>query len=498
MSTITGLTSNALINAQQLVRMQQQLNDLSMQMSTGKTAQTYGGLGINTGLAVNTSGQISALNSYLNSISIVNTRIQLQNSALDQLNTISQQTQAAMFSPQNFTLVSNGQTSGQIQANGNFDEALSLLNTQAGNTYLFSGNATGTPATTTPDSILNGDALAAGLKQVISERLQADQGADGRGRLDPPSVAGTAVTLAEDGVTPFGFKLAGATTNIAGATVTGPVGSPPSLTIDLGGTNPSEGTTVNIQLTLPDGTSTSINLTATSTVPPPNGSFAIGATAADTAANLATAIDTQVQNLAQTDLVGASAIAASNNFFDLPAQRVDGPPFDTATSLRNATATDTVQWYTGDNGAGDPRSTMSATLDNGITVNYGVRANEQALRNVVQNLATLAAVSFSPSDPNASAAYNALSQRIGANLTPSATAQQISSIQTELAGANDTASTAQTSINAKIPILQNVLSGIENADPNLVGSELLALQTQMQGSLQITSMLSKLSLVNFM
>jgi len=40
MSTISGLVSNAAINAQMLARMQQQLNELSSQLSTGKQAQT--------------------------------------------------------------------------------------------------------------------------------------------------------------------------------------------------------------------------------------------------------------------------------------------------------------------------------------------------------------------------------------------------------------------------------------------------------------------------
>ena len=76
--------------------------------------------------------------------------------------------------------------------------------------------------------------------------------------------------------------------------------------------------------------------------------------------------------------------------------------------------------------------------------------------------------------------------------------QQISSIQTGIAGANLAANAARTRIEDKKPILQGVLDGIENVDPNEVGVRLLALQTQMQASLQTTAMLSKLSLVNFM
>jgi flagellin-like hook-associated protein FlgL len=503
MSTITGLTSSAMINAQMLVRMQQQMNDLALQLSTGKQSQTYGGLGIDRGLDVNVRGTLSRLNSYEDVISTVNTRVQLQDTSLDRLNTIRQDMRSSTLPPFDYTLVGGGQTNTQIQARNNLDESLSLLNQKAGNTYLFSGSASDTPATDTADHILNGNGPAAGLKQVITERLQADQGADGRGRLDAPSVTGSAVTLAEDGAHPFGFKIASATTNMPGAVVTGPAGSPASVSIDLGGSNPPDGSTVQVQLNLPDGTQSTITLTASTEVPLPEGSFAIGATAADTAANLASALDDQIKTVAQTDLAAASAVEASDNFFntdaDHPAQRIDGtPPFYAATSLRDATATDTVKWYTGDDATDNPRNTMSARVDDAITVNYGIRGNEEALRQTVQNFATFAAVSFSGSDPNARDRYNALAQRISTNLAPSTTSQQIAAIQTEIAGANLSANAAKTRIDDKKPILQGVLDDVENADPDEVGVKLLALQTQIQASLQTTSMLSKLTLVNFL
>jgi flagellin-like hook-associated protein FlgL len=338
---------------------------------------------------------------------------------------------------------------------------------------------------------------------VIAERLQADQGSDNRGRLNAPSTSGDAVTLSETNSGPFGFKIASATTDVAGATVTGPTGSPPSVTVDFNGTNPPDGSTVSVRLNLPDGTSKTITLTASNQTPPPPGSFAIGATAADTANNFAGALDSAIQTSAQTDLAAASAVQASTEFFDTdadnPAQRVAGTgPFYNATSLRDATATDTVQWYTGDDATDDPRGTMTARVDDSITVKYGVRGNEEAIRDVVKNFATFAAVSFSGSDPNAADRYTALGTRVGNNLAPSTTKQQISAIQTQLAGANLSANAAKTRIGDKKPILQGVLDGIENADRNETGVKLLALQTQMQASLQTTAMLSKLTLVNFM
>ena len=69
------------------------------------------------------------------------------------------------------------------RAEFSLDQLLALLNAQAGDRYLFSGRATDTPAVETLDHILNGNGARAGLKQLITERNQADLGADGRGRL---------------------------------------------------------------------------------------------------------------------------------------------------------------------------------------------------------------------------------------------------------------------------------------------------------------------------
>ena len=122
---------------------------------------------------------------------------------------------------------------------------------------------------------------------------------------------------------------------------------------------------------LPDGTSETVQLTASSAVPTPDGSFAIGATPAATAANLNAALTSSVGTLAKTSLVGASAIRATHDFFDQPPQRVDVTPpatLATATAAVNRTAVDTVQWYTGDAGAGSARVTSTVRVDPSVTV----------------------------------------------------------------------------------------------------------------------------------
>ena len=50
-----------------------------------------------------------------------------------------------------------------------------ILNTQAGDRFMFSGSAINTPSVASADDILNGTGTQAGLKQVIAERAQADR-----------------------------------------------------------------------------------------------------------------------------------------------------------------------------------------------------------------------------------------------------------------------------------------------------------------------------------
>src|SRR5262249_24269127 len=291
-----------------------------------------------------------------------------------------------------------------------------------------------TPSVDTFDHIMNGDGARAGFKQVVDERKQADVGGPGGlGRLLITAPTATSVQVAEDAVSPFGFKLASVSTTMTGATITGPAGSPAAASVGLTD-NPYDGETVSFEFNLPDGTKETVTLPATSASPGP-GQFAIGTTPAATAANLQTALTGAISKLADTALTAASAVAAGSDFFGNPPQRVVGPPFTTATATVAGTSADTVMWYTGEDGPHPARGTATARIDTQISVSYGLRANEQGLRWVLQNVASLAAVTYSQTDPNAQARANALNQRINSNLNVPAGTQTIESIVTELSGA---------------------------------------------------------------
>src|SRR5262249_55946792 len=222
--------------------------------------------------------------------------------------------------------------------------------------------------------------------------------------------------------------------SLTNAVVTGPTGSPAAISVDLTAGNPNDGDSISYTFTLPDGSSEKLTLQATSSTTPGANQFSIGATPAATAANLQAALTTAVGQLAQTSLPAASAMAAANDFFGNPPQRIAGSsPFNAATTMVAGPTANTVFWYTGENGPLPPRSTAVARIDPSLSVSYGLRANEQALRWLVQNAAVAAAMNYSASDPNAPGRYAPLNQRVNTALALPSNVQNIQDIQADLA-----------------------------------------------------------------
>ena len=196
-------------------------------------------------------------------------------------------------------------------------------------------------------------------------------------------------------------------------------------------------------------------------------------------------------------------MAAADNFFNTdsanPPQRVDGPPFDSATALVDGTSANTVQWYIGEDSTSPARTSVSARIDPAIVVNYGMRANEQALRLAVQNIAVFAAASFDANDPNASEAYTALGLRVGSALDGAQDQQKVSDIGAEIAGAQTYVRCGEGAASADLRHADRPVAEYRRC---IAGrgrrADSVALQTSLQASLQTTAMLSKMSLVNFL
>ncbi|MCP3409791.1 flagellar protein [Bradyrhizobium sp. CCGB01] len=391
--SISSINYSSSILGAQIRNINQQLTDLSTQLSTGKLSQNYSGMGANEGFAIAGRAQLSNIAAYTDTITNVNVSINLANTALQSLTTIRNTVQTGSASTAQDLNV-NGQTVAQNTAAAQFGSMVGVLNTQSGNRYLFSGTAFNTQSVANAGDIINGTTTQAGFKTVMAERQAADLGANGMGRLVQTSLPSGAVQVSEDVAgSPFGLKIAAVSSTLTGATVTGPSGSPVSFSVNLNGTNPNNGDKLSVQFTLPDGSTEQIDLTASTATPTPVGSFAIDASVpvnpANTQTNLNTALNTAITKLANTSLVAASAVTAGDNFFNTASSAIGTPvsnqaappvPVTGATALSGTNPSDSISPGFA---AGDTITVNGTTL---TFVSSGATGNQLNVGDSIQTL----------------------------------------------------------------------------------------------------------------
>ncbi|WP_375458084.1 flagellin [uncultured Enterovirga sp.] len=472
------------------------LASLEGQLSTGRAADNYAGLGAGAATSLSTRSALSTLEGYAANVTDAKVRVSLMSQAVGRLAQMASGLATSL--PQGLNGNPVGQTSSTISASDALQQAIELLNTDMGGRYLFSGRSADTEPVASYASLIDGEPGRAGLRQLIAERKEADLGAGGRGRLVPGG-SGIDATLTEEAAgLPFGMKLTSATATGTGITAARSAGPPPSVAMNVAA-QPADGDAVTIEFGLPDGTSERITLTARAdgAIGPSANAFAIGATPAATAANLRAALDAAVRTTATTALASASTRKAAESFFagsaSSPPERVAGPPFATATGTVPGTSANTTVWYAGDDAAGSARGTSPVRTGDGAGVAIGARANEPGIRSVLAALGALAADTFPASDATSAARYTALAQRISAASGTS----PVQDIATDFGVANAQLGQAATRLSAAKVQLNDTLGEVENADPNEAAAKLLATQTRLQASYQVTSTVAQLSLVNF-
>ncbi len=478
-----------------------EMNDLQRKIASGKVANTYGGLGTDRSMSLALRQEKQEVAGFRSTIGLVQSRLSVMNISVDQLRKnageMSSQLIVSGYKP-----TDSGQTLAQSQAGVRLADTVDLLNTQIAGRSLFAGAKTDELPVAPPKELMDGVGGRAGFRQIMDERRQADVGLDGKGRLALSANGATGVSLREDVAgSPFGFKLDAVRSGLNGVTATGPTGTPPGLTVDFSATLPAPGQQIFISLDLPDGSKTELAMTATSGSPAEAGQFQIGTDAASTATNFQAALDSLLSVEADTSLTAASMQVAADNFFTSGTnkpQRVDGAPLGSATSLRDATATDTVDWYRGDKSDTPARESVMARIDNNRLVAYGARADEDAFSTMVKQFAILSAPLFDGSSENDQARYTAMTDRVRSNLSNSDKAKSIDRVTGELAIAQNSLNETDKQHLSSDNLLTNFLSDIETADINEAAVKLLSKQTQLQASYQVTSMLSKLSLANFL
>ncbi|MGL4242913.1 MAG: flagellin [Beijerinckiaceae bacterium] len=476
------------------------MDDLQRQVVTGKRSETYGGLGAGRITSLAMRAKAAEVSSYRETIIHLQVRAKQLDLGLTQLGKIGGDLKSSTFLPQ-FDPDATGKTTMQKYARGRLDEAIDILNTSMNGQYLYAGRNADQRPVLDVDTILNGDAAGrAGVRQLIAERKAADLGG-GTGRLNLGG-AGTVATIVEDGVHPFGFKLTAASSTTPSITAALAAGPPASIAYNVAAL-PADGDEVRFELTLPDGGVQPITLTARSAPISPTASasaFEIGVTPAATAANLRNAIAAAIANQTGTTLSAASANVGADAFFAgspaSPPLRVVGPPA-TATALAPGTAANTVIWYRGDDTSPDPRATAGAKIDTGIAVKVGVQANEQGFQRLLSSLSVFVTETFA-STPAEQGRYQAMSDRIRADLGQTAGVQRIESIQLEIGLAASTMQTADDRHRTRAGFVQDVIAGVEDVTQEEAAAKLLTLQTKLQASYQTTSILSRLTLTEYL
>ena len=109
---ITGIGGTNANLIPQLLGMREQLDDLQRQLATGKKSTSYAGMGVDRGFAIGLRAQINNIDSYADTITNVNTRLQIAGTTLTRMSAIGDTVQTAATSG-TLNLSSNGQTVGQ-------------------------------------------------------------------------------------------------------------------------------------------------------------------------------------------------------------------------------------------------------------------------------------------------------------------------------------------------------------------------------------------------
>ncbi|MCC5978924.1 MAG: hypothetical protein JJU21_12745, partial [Salinarimonas sp.] len=139
--------------------------------------------------------------------------------------------------------------------------------------------------------------------------------------------------------------------------------------------------------------------------------------------------------------------------------------------------------------------TATLRIDETQTVGIGAQANEDGFRKLLSQLAALSATDFSDGSTQR---LESMMSRVRDNLTPQGGEQSIAQIGMELGVAAKTMSDTGERHKATQVMLKNELGEIEDTKTEDVVAKLLTLQTRLQASYQTTSLLSRLSLVNFL
>ena len=497
-TSLNGYYSSALL--QVLNHKSSQMEDLTVQLGSGKRARTYGGLGSDVSKSLKLNNQLTKINGYQSTIEQAQLQVSMVDLVLERIADIGSEVSGSATATE-YDITDSNQTVAQMTSKTLVSEILGLLDTEVDGDHIFSGTATDTSPTLNYDQIVYGYDGNDGLLTVTDERIRADAGADGMGRL-ATSVVGSVVTLDEEAAD-FGYKMDTVSSNLSNVAVAGPAGSPPSLSITVAD-KPLANESISFNFTLPDGSSEVITLAATNgATEPGDGYFSLIGTTDNIAAAIEEELAQQIKNNVAVEGEAASRIQAALDLYvtshDGEPMRVVGSPPETATVLDTATAAgkSTVNWYVGENGAGRARDTATALIDKGLNISYGARANEDGIAKQLAYMTAYTLPTYDGDSESDQARYAAFADAISGGLSGGNQGDEVTTIQMEFGVASKIIAEADDRHQTTSSMLEIARDSIVGIDEDAVAAKIMTLQTTIEASYQATSMLYQLSLTKY-
>lgn len=357
----------------------------------------------------------------------------------------------------------------ELAAASTFAAAENFFNAAGEPVLRVSGNpatATSLRVATDNDTIMWYSGQTASVSAVGLGRLEIGRSSDDDA-LGAPPVPTSTISLTEKSPVSaaHGFRLVGAvTSHAAGATspqTNYAAGSPASMSVTFNGTEqPGDKITLTLQEPAPSNRVREVSLTAVSGKAGP-GQFTIGSNIADTSANFEKAM------------------------------------------LRSVTEAAA-------DAEGSPRQSVSALVEETGRVNYGMQANESGYLRMMRSFAAMTVDTYpevtNATDPNsddlnpAKLRFDAMARRQQLELSEARNVErgsiELVTMEIGLAWSSINAA-SQRHTNYKTQ-LDNLLSDVETVSKEDVAMEIMALQTRLAASYQVTAMVSKLSLVNYL
>jgi flagellin-like hook-associated protein FlgL len=481
-----------------LASQNQELATLQDQISSGRKADTYAGLGGSaTYSSLSLQSQANQLTAMQNNISAVTTVTTSMDSALSSITnavsgTAGSQTNTGLVASLQAVTQSGdpGMAVFNTQASGMLSSIQSLLNTQVDGRYVFSGAATQTPPISNTSTLNN--TVSSTLANYNSGTI------DAAAVLSSLNTSGTSAT-ATSAINAVTGTVTGLTVAVAGSGYT----TPPAITISGGG-----GSGATATATVQNGVITGYTITnpgsgytspPTVTVAP---SPAIATATASVAAGAVSSIAVTNAGTGYTYPPTITLTGGGGTGATATATVANG--VITGYTITNAgtgyTSPPTVVIGTGmtesDLGYSSalaPAGNVSVRSDTNVDTDYTVKADNQAFQNVQKGLAIIANLKYNSSDSTGFyQIYNA-----AINLIQSGSSA-VTQLQGQLGVASKSLTNTQTSLAASQTTLTSMISNVDDANVAQATTSLQNLDTQLQASYSIIAEVSQLSLVNYL